>query len=313
MTTIITARGVALTALALLAACSDSPLAPAPSGSELAAQNVPVTRLEERAATGPTRIEVSLLPGGLVAREVEIQSDATLSDEEDIKSHIAGIDAKGAVATVTLRLGALRIGFDPATRLRMDGRDDLTFHEFVALVEGALADGRELAVEAKRRPAAEPQAPEDATFFATVLRIRDKVDEPKIEINVDGDNVIPNDAPPPDAFLAILGIRIELRVSGGVTEIQEDGDDVPGQPADEFEGSVQSVDVTAGTFTLSGGTVVRLADDTVIEQDGDLFSLAAAADAVAQGRPVRAEGRGTVEGNDPLTFVAQTVKFEVDD
>ncbi len=156
-------------------------------------------------------------------------------------------------------------------------------------------------MEAKRRPAAEPQGPDDATFFATVVRIRDKVDEPKIEINVDGDNVIPNDAAPPDAFLAILGLRIELRVSGGVTQIQEDRDAAPGQPADEFAGAVQSVDVGADSFTLDGGTVVRLTDDTVIEQDGDLFSLAAAADAVAQGRPVRAEGRGTVESNDPLT------------
>jgi hypothetical protein len=58
--------------------------------------------------------------------------------------------------------------------------------------------------------------------------------------------------------------------------------------------------------------VVRVTDDTVIEQDGDLFTLATA-DAVARGRPVRAEGRGSVERTDPLTFVARTVKFEVDD
>ena len=310
MHTTITRRGAALTFLTLVAACGNSPLDPdANGGSQLSAQSVPFTRLEDRAAGGPTRIEVSLLPGGLVARQVEIQSDATLADEEDIKSHITAIDPDG---TVTMRLGGLSIGFGPATRLRMDGRDDLTLDEFVSVVQAALANGSELPVEAKRRPAAAPQAPEDAAFFATVLRIRDEVDEPKIEINVDGDNVVPHDAPPPDAFLAILGLRIELRVSAGVTEIQENDDDAPGQPADEFEGSVRSVNLDARTFTLSGGTVVRVTDDTVIEQDGDLFTLATA-DAVARGRPVRAEGRGSVERTDPLTFVARTVKFEVDD
>jgi hypothetical protein len=118
-------------------------------------------------------------------------------------------------------------------------------------------------------------------------------------VEADGKGVIETTTP-----RVVIAVEVEF-------EIEDDLDDVPGGA--EFEGTVQTVNVEAGTFTLRGGTVVRLTDATVIDDGGDLLSLAAAADAVLAGLDVRAEGRGTVETTDPRTITARTVEFEVDD
>jgi hypothetical protein len=392
--------------LGLLAACTDGPNEP---GSESApgdvqfSREITLRRLGEALGEGARRVEIKLQRDGLVAREVEIEEDEDRSDDEKIESRAVGID--GDAGTIVLQLGALVIHFDATTQFRAEDRTTLTRAEFVARVEAALADGREPPVEVKRRPPAEPQAPDDASFVARELELDDEADEAEIEINVDSDNLVVNDAPPPDAWIAVLGLMIEIRAGEGITELEEENDDDRGETdfegfvtavdlegnaftlgdgtvvrlvagteidfdadhedelgslrevadaiaagvfveADgkgvietttprvviavevefeieddlddvpggaEFEGTVQTVNVEAGTFTLRGGTVVRLTDATVIDDGGDLLSLAAAADAVLAGLDVRAEGRGTVETTDPRTITARTVEFEVDD
>jgi hypothetical protein len=55
-------------------------------------------------------------------------------------------------------------------------------------------------------------------------------------------------------------------------------------------------------------------DATAISAEGDLLTLEAAAEAVGQARPVRVEGRGTVETVGPPTVIAAaSLKIEVDD
>ena len=399
-------RLLGLAALGMLAACNDGPIEPgsanAPDGVQFS-REITLPRFVEALGEGPRRIEVKLHRDGLVAREVEIEEDDDRSDDEKIESRVVGIDDGGG--TVALRLGGLVIDFDDATEFRAENRTALTRAEFVARVEAALADGREPPVEVKRRAPAGPQDPDDASFLARELELDDEADEPEIEINVDADNLVVNDAPPPDAWIAVLGLMIELRVSEGITELEEendddrgetdfeglvtavdlerdaftlddgtivrlvagteidfdaddeeelgslqevadaiaagafveadgkgvvetvaprvviaievefeiedDFDDVPGGA--EFKGDVQAVDLVAATFTLGGGTIVRLTDATVIDEDGDLFSLAAVAEALSGGRDVRAEGGGILEATDPRTIAARKVEFEVDD
>lgn len=79
---------------------------------------------------------------------------------------------------------------------------------------------------------------------------------------------------------------------------------------DEFEGRVTSVNIQNSTLTLAGGRVVRITEDTNIENDGDLFSLQEVADVLQAGKHVEAEGDGFIEGN---VFVATHAKFETED
>jgi hypothetical protein len=96
---------------------------------------------------------------------------------------------------------------------------------------------------------------------------------------------------------------------GGFTS---SGDQSPGSQV-EFQMRVLSVDPGAGRLTLSNGTVVRVTATTVISPQGDLLTIESAAAAVEQGRPVRAEGRGSVDSASPGVIVASTLKIEVDD
>jgi hypothetical protein len=110
-----------------------------------------------------------------------------------------------------------------------------------------------------------------------------------------------------DAVAEAPGVLVAIEVE---FEVEDDADDVPG--AIEFEGSVASVNLDAGTFTITGGLTLTVTERTRFESDGDLFSLAATAAAVDQELPVRVEGNaiGTPGGG---WLVALEVKVEVDD
>jgi hypothetical protein len=77
----------------------------------------------------------------------------------------------------------------------------------------------------------------------------------------------------------------------------------------EFEGAV--VSVTGNTLLLSGGVRVTVNGATQWIARGDLFTLSQVSASVAAGKPTRVEGRGTRQADG--TFVAQTIKAEVDD
>jgi hypothetical protein len=298
-----------------LGACGDATAPDAQSAAVLFSQDITLPQLEETLVAGPTRLEIELLSNGsLVAREVEIKTADELAHREEIESPIGALEGGTDQGTIILELGGLRVNFDRSTRFRQEHGDDLTFDQFTAIIDDAFLNDRQLAVEAKRTPPLEPQAPDDATFFANELKLDDEADEPEIEINVDRDNLRTNTGSPPDGWILVLGLEIELRHSEGVTELESEMDGVDGET--DFEGLVDMVDLIDSTVTLKDGRIIRIVTGTKIERDASdddhLRSLQDVADAVASGFLVEADGEGVVETTDPLVIVAIEVEFEIE-
>jgi len=282
--------------------------------------------------TGPTRVEVRVIPGGLVARRVDIETSEEVARPEEIRSRISAITARADEGTVTLELGGLQVAFNSSTRFRPDDGDGsdhaaplspgndggggTTLADFVARVQADLAAGRHPAVKARRSPPATPQAPDDASFLATELKLDQQNDHPRISLNVTSANLVNSPTPPPDAVLKLLGLSIELRVSDGTTALRAENPEVDDEQ--EFEGMVQSVDQTANTVTLADGTVIHIVSGTAFDaREGDddehLASLADVQAALTAGRPVKAEGEGLVTGANPLTIDAVKIEFEAEE
>ncbi len=78
---------------------------------------------------------------------------------------------------------------------------------------------------------------------------------------------------------------------------------------DEFDGDVIAVDLAESTFTIEGGKVIKITEQTVIDDDGDYLSLEEVADALVQGEEVEAEGKGYLEASTGY-FIAVEVEFE---
>ncbi|MGH7700754.1 MAG: hypothetical protein ACREMJ_09600 [Gemmatimonadales bacterium] len=300
---------------AVAAACGDGT---GPAAAPQFSRQITFPEFGTRLTQGPARLEIELLPTGLVAREIEIKDPSELNDEEEIESRVTAITVAGDEGTLTLALGGLAVRFTAATEFEADDAD-LTFAEFVARVEAALAAGREPAMEAERLPPAEPQAPDDPSFVAREVKLDDDdEEEAELELNVDGDNVAEcatlTDAPAGcTGAVRVLGLGVAI--VEGVTELEAEAEDLQGEV--EFEGLVQSVDAAAGSVTLEDGTVIRIVAGTELESEsGDadqLGSLADVAAAVALGAVVEADGEGVVESTDPRTLVAIEIEFEVED
>lgn len=303
---------LAVTVTVATAACSDALTGPADASA--VSQVISTTELGQALDSAPARIEITLERGSLVAREVELQSPDEMTDEEYVRGQVTGVALSAGTGTLTFEIGGLEVAFAPSARFRDDvaGDGNLTMDEFIRRIQAALADGSRPAVRAKRPATAIPQAPDDPTFQATELRIHDQAERPKIELNVDADNFQVNDQPPPQAWLRVFGLAIEIR---STTQVRAFGGGTGQQGQSvEFGGAVQSADPAAGSFTLTSGVTVRLNDATVISTLGDLVTLEAVADARGAGKLVRAEGRAIVESaGPPATMVAVTVKWEVDD
>lgn len=305
-------------AVAAVAACDDGVTGPdtGPAGTSdrSFSRDVTSSEMEEALASGTRRVEIELASDGLVARRVELERREETSDDEEIESPVEAVEASGGSGTIVLELGGLRIDFDDGTELeaRDDGR--LTVQQFVDRIETALAEGRRPSVEVKRRPAAEAQAPDDASFVPREIQLQSPDDDREIEINVDADNVESVASPPPQAILRVLGLEIEVRE--GVTEIRERLEP-DGEGDVDFEGLVASADPGGGTVTLLDGTRVRVVEGTEIDaDDGDpeeLASVQEVADALAEDRTVVAEGEGVLEGTSPRTITAVEAEFEIDD
>ena len=295
------ALAIALTALSATACSTDAtgPSTPPPEG-----QTLSMSQFDSALGTGTTRIQITLLSGGLVAREVEVEPDDA---EEKIVSAATAIDP--VEGTLTLELGGLTLRYGASTRFRTATESQVTRSEWEASIQAALAGGQRPPIEARRNPPASPQAPSDPAFVAADLRLADQPGDPKIEIYVDADNLESVAAPPPLALLRVLGLAIEI-TSG--TRLGTGTGTTPAGIV-EFQGAVASVNPGEGAFTLADGTVIRVPAGTIFDPLGDLFSLQAMADAVASGALVRAEGRGTVDSaGPPVVIAAQTVKVEVD-
>jgi len=309
----VTSKSVAaLIMAALVAACNgENTTGPGTGGGNptLFAQAITLPQFENILSAGPARVEIKLIEGTLVAREVEVEEAEEMLDEEEVESRVTAISS----SNMTLAFGGLVVDFDGNTKFEAEDGQDLSMQEFINRVQAALNAGENPPVEAKRPPAATPQDPDVATFLATKIEFDDEADEDELKINVDGDNLSTNATPPPDAILRVLNLPIELDVSGGRTELESEIDDDTLDET-EFESLVESV--SGSTVTLTNGMVVTIVDDTEFDDCDDadeLCSLTEVQTALAMGFLVEADGEGVVTGTGPLSITASKVEFEIED
>jgi hypothetical protein len=295
-----------LVALALLAACSDST---APVDGLLEAREISLEEMGQRmGGAAAARVEITMRETGVVAQRIVIKTGDELAEPEIVAGSVTGIAVEGDQGTLTLALG-LQITFDVETEFGGREGDGIGFEDFVASVTEALTLGREPRIQAARRPADQPQAPDDPAFHATALRLMDEHAGARLVLNVDRDNLTIVDQPPPDAILTVLGLAVEIRVSEGLTELILDQDR---RHEVAFEGLVRAVRLDAGTFVLVHGdreVVVRVLDRTRLALNGDAIeSLEPIARALEAGLTVKAVGEGVV-GDDSHTVFAMVVRF----
>jgi len=305
----------------LLAGCDRSSTDPRLGTPAQFSRSISLPDLHTQLTSGPARVDVRVMPGGLIARRVEIKGADEITRPEEIRSRVTAISVSGDQGTVTLALGGLQIGFNASTTFRPDdgkGEDggSMALADFVARIQAELAAGGHPAVKAQRNPPTQPQAPGDAAFMSSRLKLDHEADHPVIKLNITADNLITNQTPPPDGWLKVLGLMIELRVTTDDTKLRAEMPDV--EDEHEFEGFVQSVDATAGTVTLKSGTIIRIVAGTEIEGkegEGDehLASLADVQAALTAGKTVKAEGEGLVTVATPLTIDAIEIEFAVEE
>jgi len=313
----------ALFAVLLLAGCDQNATDPQPATPAQFFRNVSLTDLQNSLMTGTARVEVSIIPGVLVARRVEIEQAKEIAKPEEVRGQISAITWSGGHGTATLKVGGLQIAFDSSTkfhpRLALSDQEDTAGHrphggptvaDFVTRIQGQLAAGHHAGVTARRNPAAQPQASDDASFTASELQFDGGADHPFVALNITAASLTTNSAPPPDAWLKLLGLQLELRVSDRTTQLKIENPRLQGVRG--FEGIVQAVDQTGGTVTLKDGTIIRIVAGTEFEPRDSLNSLADVAAALAAGKTVGAEGKGLVDATSPLTLDAIKIEFEVE-
>src|SRR5213076_3115954 len=130
------------------AACDHSPSGPG-SNSIQFSRTVSLPDAQSLLQTGPTRVEVRVIPGTLVARRVELEQSSEMTRPEQVRSRVTAVTSGTGMATFTLEVGGLQIAANGATIIRHGDRDDdaaqsaLTLADFVALVQADIAAGLE--------------------------------------------------------------------------------------------------------------------------------------------------------------------------
>jgi len=203
--------GAAVVAVAMAgAACDTSSSGPGATGSPLT-----VGQLEERIAAGATRVELKLRSGR--ASELHVHGP---DGEERLQGWVGALDA--AAGTVTISdLGV--VSFGSGTRFRTLEESRATRDAWVTELEAELAGGP-VFVRASRLASGVPQAPDDATFIATDLRIEDEGD-PKLELDIDVDNLASG-----SATLRVLGRSFDI---GTIRMTDDSGHDLGDDHGDD--------------------------------------------------------------------------------
>lgn len=301
-------------ALALLTgACTpEASLSPTDTtaGDTAAFSPLGLSQAQSEFAQSGLRIEARVKPGSspLVASELALGPANMAGEPEQIHANISTASFGGATESLTLDLGGLQVGIDGATTFSRDDHDGtLTADEFKAAVNAALAAGRRPHIVARRSPPESPQAVDNGAFLASHIRIGEAGDVLKIDLNVGPANLQLNLTPPPDAFLKLLGLTIEIRISDGTTRIGRRQDPVGVQVP--FGGRVKSVNAERNAFVLESGAIVRVTNQTVIVPTDGIATLADVADALAAGAAVESEGVGAVVSREPRILAALKVRF----
>lgn len=284
------------------------------------AQAINLPGLQQGLTTSATRIDVQVFDDSLIARRLELEDADDMNRPEELDSRVTALaTGTDGTDTLTLALGGIHVLFNAATRVHAVAQNDDNdtpmsgVAAFVALVQADLAAGRHPGIDARRPAPAKPQGPADGTFLATDLDVDEAAALPRISLDVDSSNLVTNQTPPPDGWVEVLGIKIALEVSTGVTQLQEEDRGLQG--VEEFAGAVQAADSTKGTATLKSGTVLKIVAGTEFRSEsGDntvLTSLPAVQKALAAGDTVRAEGRGLPITSTPETLAVIRVAFVV--
>lgn len=279
--------------------------------------------LEELANAGSRWVEIRLTADALVARKVEVEADSDSDDEEEIEGRVVSLEVSGDAGAFVLEPGDVRVQFDGTTRFRFDEDDggDVGMEVFIAHVQQRLDAGDQPVIDAERDAPAEPQAPDDPGFLARRIDLDDDDDDDdarrgtKLEMLIDADNLISNETPPPDGWVRVLGLDIEVRLDG-TTDLEIDDDDRDEDGEIEFEGFVETVDTEDSTVTLFTGRVVRIVAGTRFDDDDDgegLRSLDQVAEALGFGLRIEAEGEGDADPDNPGVVIADELELEVED
>ncbi len=300
----------------------DSQRSTGPAVSPQFSRTITLPGFDSLLGAGPARVKIWLKPGTLVARRVVVQQGDQLTRDERVDGRVTAITASATEDTLTLAIDDLKIVVTGSTRFRGEREegDDAdpgapaSLVEFTLRVQSALAAGRHPAIEARRPAPATPQVPTLAGFTAAVVRLDDAADRPSIEVNVTSANLLTNASPPPNAWLQVLGRKIELRISDGTTRIRQQTPETVGEI--RFRGVVSSVDVSAKTATLADGAILRFVAGSEIEagdekDDSTLATLADVKSALAAGDTVVARGEGLLETATPRTIDVIDVRFRI--
>jgi hypothetical protein len=298
----------------------DSQRSTGPTGSPQFSRIITLPGFDSLLGAGPARVKIWLKPGTLVARRVVVRQGDQLTRDERVDGRVTAITASATEDTLTLAIDGLKVVVNATTKFRgerEEGDDDnpsapVSLAEFTLRVQNALAAGRHPAIEARRPAPGTPQAPTDAGFTASFIRLDDAADRPSIEMNVTNANVLANAAPPPDAWLQVLDRKIELRISDSTTRIRQQTPETEGEL--QFRGKVKSVDVGAQTATLTDGTILRVVAGSEIEtgdnrDDSTFATLADVKTALAAGDSVVAKGEGLLVTATPHTIDVIEVRF----
>lgn len=300
-------------ALALVVlACGENDLLGPGAGDPIQfSREISLGELQDALSTTAARLDIQLFEDGMVARRVVVRLVEALGDEERVESRATAIQASENEGTLSLRLGGVTVDFNRESHFRGPGGDAIGFGDFVERVTLWLADGFQPVIVAERAPGDAAQGPLDASFSATSLRALEEGEGPALNLNVDADNLELNGSPQPgepDAWLNVLGLHIELRISDGVTELASEDADVADEV--EFEGIVESVELEGRIFTFTDGTVVNIIETTAIADGPDfLASLEAVKAALENNQKVVAWGCGSLVSAEPRVIDARELHF----
>lgn len=223
---------------------------------------------------------------------VSLPGSSATSDDSGSDSQFQGvvIAASPAQETLDLRNGLqIQTGFDTSWSSRGD-----VFS--VAEIANALSRGVTVRVEGRGTTAGANNV------LATSIKAETDEDGPGLggddfDDDSDGDSDVDSDGD-----------------SDFDDDSDGDSDDDSDDPFDgtaQFDGSVASVNRGGQSLQLRNGKVVATDGGTIWDNEGDLFSFTALADAFDAGRPVRVEGDGDRQPDGSI--LAFDIKAEVDD
>jgi len=294
-------------------ACDNIPGPEALDDSQFAT-DMSLVELANRLDVEQARVEVTLYRQGVVIRELEIKSPASVTHDERVEGRVVAIELDENGGYIELNIEGLRIAFNDDTRFATrEDEAELDPATVLARIQAALADGAYPAVEARRPAPNVPQAPDDESFTAHEIRLLGEGEGRILEMNIDRDNLSRNETGFPDGWLTLLARAFEIRIREGITHLERERPDLEKV---KFEGVVESVDLDRHSFVIKDGPEVRLipGETEIRFEQGDehrLGSLEAVKRALEAGFTVYTAGVGVVESKEPLKLIAIAVVFEV--